>query len=150
MVTNCAAELSCSNSNFYYSQDLEGAEVYSLWCRADRSCMDSYIRANTGVDPKITGHLGAYNTTFISEEHGELGIRDIDLKIDFAGDAATIICGLNANCTINCYGTGCIGLNFSCSNNSKDCVINCIDDQMVYHIKDIENEFNYRETCLTL
>ena len=51
----------------------------------------------------------------------------------YAGYNTTFVCGINHKCWLNCYGNGCLGMRFICSNqsNSSYCSISCNDTKSI-------------------
>ena len=115
----CDGQLSCYNTTMYIEK-IRYYDAY-LYCRGERSCANSIIFLDETVE--LSGYLSAQNTTFYTNRS--------TIYFNFygprSGDNATIFCGNNHLCSINCHVNACNYLTLKCQNeNNPTCTFSIL------------------------
>ena len=110
--TNCIGEQACSNANIVGSYSSK-----YMTCHGLLACSNATV--TNYMTHYVSGYLGAFNTVFKSIEYTG-GSTDIFYGFygSQSGKNATIICGSDNDCDIECYDTGCNELNLMCVDSS--------------------------------
>ena len=115
----CFAELSCYNSNIFQFSDIGGG--YNMRCAAVNSCTNSIIQS---INSYVDAYSGANNAIFMSNYSSLSNLNDINYQFGsrYGGDGATVICGIDQTCFIECFDNACSDLKLLCEGSiNKDC-----------------------------
>ena len=108
---HCNGQYSCANSVIIL-------KTGTLACQGSHACENSTIMVSSEAKVHIFGYMATHNAVFYStgsNAHVLLSFQGIN-----SADGATVICGDNHDCTIQCYGSGCDNLDMIC-NSSISC-----------------------------
>ena len=124
-VLSCFGDSSCIHVRNFTNNEIPSADVNSLQystvtantvdCATFFSCANSIFQSITFINARGPHSL---NNAIITS--GNANLTTLRMEGYFTGVNATFICQKGHFCFIDCYGTGCYGLNLLCSHKHSE------------------------------
>ena len=111
---DCNGQYSCANSVIIINTGV-------LLCQGSHSCQNSTIMVSGEASVNIYGYMAAHNAVLYST--GTNAFFTFQGLNSAEPDGATIVCGDNHECTVDCRGSGCDNLKVICNSSIHDCTI---------------------------